>query len=95
MYIERLFSEFLPDGLPKRFQSIKTPCDDKLEAAVVAAVIEVDMETVDPKLKERFQSIVGALNYCVSNTRPDVAYAVGQLCRVLARPTPELLACAE
>ena len=94
-YIERLFSELLPDGIPKRFQSVKTPCDDKLEALVVAAVIEVDMETVDPKLKERFQSIVGALNYCVSNTRPDVAYAVGQLCRVLARPTPELLACAE
>ena len=94
-YIERLVSEFLPDGLPKCFQSIKTPCDDKLEATVVAAVIEVAMETVDTKLKERFQSIVGALNYCVSNTRPDVAYAVGQLCRVLARPTPELLACAE
>ena len=49
------------------------------------------METIDPKLKERFQSIVGALNYCVSNTRQDVAYSVGQLCRVLARPTPELL----
>ena len=89
------FSELFPDGIPKRFQSVKTPCDDKLEALVVAAAIEVDMETVDPKLKERFQSIVGALNYCVSNTRPDVAYAVGQLCRVLARPTPELLACAE
>ena len=68
----------------------------KLEATVVAAVAEVDIDTVDPKLKERFQSIVGALNYCVSNTRPDVAYAVGQLCRVvLARPTPELLTCAE
>jgi hypothetical protein len=53
------------------------------------------METVNPKLKERFQSIVGALNYCVSNTRQDVAYSVGQLCRVLARPTPELLSCAE
>jgi hypothetical protein len=94
-YIERLFSEFLPNGIPKCFQSVKTPCDDKLEAMVVAAVGEVDMDTVDPKLKERFQSIVGALNYCVSNTRPDVAYAVGQLCRVLARPTPELLTCAE
>ena len=94
-YIERLFSEFLPNGIPKCFQSVKTPCDDKLEVTVVAAVAEVNMDTVDPKLRERFQSIVGALNYCVSNTRPDVAYAVGQLCRVLARPTPELLSCAE
>ena len=57
--------------------------------------MDVDINSVDPKLRERFQSIVGALNYCVTNTRPDIAYPVGQLSRVLARPTPELLACTE
>ena len=30
-----------------------------------------------------------------SYTRPDVAYAVGYLCRAMAKPTPELQACAE
>ena len=94
-YIERLLEDHLPDGLPKHFQSVKTPCDDKLEPRVRAAVEEVDIDSVDPTLRARFQSIVGALNYCVTNTRPDIAYPVGQLSRVLARPTPELLACAE
>ena len=79
-YIERLFSEFLPNGIPKCFQSVKTPCDDKLEVTVVAAVAEVNMDTVDPKLRERFQSIVGALNYCVSNTRPDVPCCAQSWC---------------
>ena len=39
----------------------------------------------------RYQSLVGALLYCSGNTRPDIALAVGQLCRAMAYPTPELL----
>eukprot|EP00965_Chrysotila_dentata_P007619 248235-Pleurochrysis_carterae.AAC.1 len=36
-------------------------------------------------------SLVGALLYCSTQTRPDVAYAVGMLCRAMSCPTPELL----
>ena len=50
----------------------------------------LDAEEIDPKLVRKFQSLCGALLYCAVNTRPDVAYAVGMLCRSMARPTPEL-----
>ena len=29
--------------------------------------------------------------YLSTNTRPDIAFAVNQLCRVMAKPTPELV----
>ena len=38
---------------------------------------------------------MGALLYCATNTRPDICYAVGMLCRAMSRPTPELLVAAE
>ena len=42
-------------------------------------------------LRQRYQSLVGALLYCAGNTRPDVALAVGLLCRAMAKPTEALL----
>ena len=47
------------------------------------------------KLLKRFQSIVGACLYASSQTRPDIAYPIGMLSRVMSRPTPELLKAAE
>lgn len=37
-----------------------------------------------------YQSLVGALLYAATNTRPDIAFAVGHLCRAMGKPTPEL-----
>eukprot|EP00965_Chrysotila_dentata_P089162 2944299-Pleurochrysis_carterae.AAC.1 len=39
-------------------------------------------------------SLVGALLYCSTQTRPDVAYAVGMLCRAMSCPTALLLTSA-
>ena len=58
----------------------------------VADAIEISS---DAALVRKYQSLVGALLYCSTNTRPDVAYAVGMLCRSMARPTPELYESAE
>ena len=49
-----------------------------------------EIGSVDAKLLKRYQSLVGALLYCAGNTRPDVSYSVGMLCRVMSRPTPEM-----
>ena len=56
----------------------------------------VDSQTeVDPVLLKRYQSLVGALLYCATNTRPDIAFSVGMLCRAMSRPTPVLMTAAE
>ena len=37
---------------------------------------------------------MGALMYCSTQTRPDVAFAVGMLARAMGKPTPQLYAAA-
>ena len=41
---------------------------------------------VDPAQIKRYRSQVGSLNYFSQNTRPDIAYATGVLCRHLHNP---------
>jgi len=45
---------------------------------------------IDAEFLRRYQSLVGALLYCSGNTRPDVAFAVGMLCRAMSKPTHDL-----
>eukprot|EP00965_Chrysotila_dentata_P074543 2462127-Pleurochrysis_carterae.AAC.1 len=49
---------------------------------------------ISPDILSSCQSLVGALLYCSTQTRPDVAFAVGMLCRAMSCPTPELLEAA-
>ena len=49
-----------------------------------------DVDSIDAKLLKDYQSLIGSLLYCAVNTRPDVAFSVGLLCRAMGRPTPEL-----
>ena len=87
-YIEKLASEFFPDGVPSTAQANKVPCDKDLPMLVHMALL--DDATPDPQLLRRYQSICGALLYASTNTRPDIAFATGMLCRAMGRPTPEL-----
>lgn len=45
----------------------------------------------DPALTSRYKRLVGALLYCATQTRPDVAYPVSMLCHAISRPTAALM----
>ena len=88
-YIEKLSADFFSEGVPTNVQSNRPPCDHTLAQHVCDAALQ-EIGSVDAKLLKRYQSLVGALLYCAGNTRPDVSYSVGMLCRVMSRPTPEM-----
>ena len=69
---------------------MKTPCDKSLVMHVADELSSTD--EIDDEFRRRYQSPVGALLYCSVNTRPDVAFAVGCLCRAMSKPTDELYA---
>eukprot|EP00965_Chrysotila_dentata_P064215 2127483-Pleurochrysis_carterae.AAC.1 len=71
------------------------PADIELPALVNAAVIARDTSKPDPETLRSYQSLLGALLYCSDNTRPDIAYAVGLLCRAMSCPTTALLDAAK
>ncbi|CAI7782322.1 unnamed protein product [Closterium sp. NIES-54] len=49
-------------------------------------------ESVGEEERRRFHSLVGSLMYAAINTRPDVAFATGQLARVVQCPNEEEVA---
>ena len=91
-YIEKLVAKWFPNGVPSTTQSNKTPADALLPQLVADALVLDDAR--DPEAIRAYQSLVGALLYASTNTRPDIAYAVGMLCRAMVKPTPELQSAA-
>ena len=91
-YIDSMVSRFLPDGIPPDHQSNRTPCDPDIAQHVADALASIDPP--EAQLLKNYQSLVGALLYCSTHTRPDVAYSVGMLCRAMARPNPALFQAA-
>ena len=89
-YIEKMVSTYLPDGIPLSGKQCSLPCDDSLPRHTVDALTQ-EAADVDAGLLKQYQSIVGALLYCATQTRPDVAFAVGYLCRAMGKPTPAML----
>ena len=92
-YIDKMVSHYFPDGVATSFQANKLPFDLQLPQMVLDACSSD--EPPDADVLRRFQSLVGALMYCATNTRPDISYPVGMLCRAMSRPTPVLVAQAE
>ena len=95
-YIAKLVETYCPDGVPAKMQRNTTPCVDDLSDMVLAALAQrLAGQEPDPEVLKAFQSLVGALLYCATNTRPDITFSVSMLCRAMSCPTPELLAAAQ
>ena len=88
-YIEKIVSRFLPDGPIGKAQRNSMPYSSDFLQHVNDALSQTECE--HPQLVQPMQSRVGCLMYAATSTRPDVAYAVHQLCKCLHKPTPELL----
>ena len=64
-----------PDAPP--FPVLRLTHDHRIDLPqLVSDALLQDADSVDPTLVPKYQSIVGALLYCATNTRPDVAYSV-------------------
>ncbi|CAI5986417.1 unnamed protein product [Closterium sp. NIES-65] len=81
-YLEALAANFgqseghVATPFPSRFKCVKGP----------------EEESVCEEERRRFHSLVGSLMYAAVNTRPDVAFATGQLARVVQCPNEEQVA---
>ena len=90
-YVRKMLSRFAPDGPVHKRCSV--PYSSDLPRLVIEAYDGSSATTpAYPHLVKAYQQRVGALMYACTATRPDLAYAVHQHCRVLSRPTPELMA---
>eukprot|EP00965_Chrysotila_dentata_P096567 3191062-Pleurochrysis_carterae.AAC.3 len=93
-YIDSLLRTYLPNGVPTSFHATHAPAADTLPSLVESALASKPSRTVDAALHREHMSLVGALLYCSTQTRPDIAYAVGMLCRTMSCPTDELVSAA-
>ena len=91
-YVQKLVREFGSIASEPSHQGYRTPCDVSIDKAVADSL--ADPSERDPADVKAFQRMVASFLYLSVNTRPDIAYAVGMLCRCMARPTPELFAAA-
>ena len=95
-YIEKLCSQFFPKGVPTYSKRERVPCEYEGPLDIRKLVSDAQDArdsgvTPDSEILTQYQSLVGALLYCAVNTRPDVAYATGMLCRCMACPNQNLL----
>ncbi|GJP84206.1 hypothetical protein CLOP_g14293 [Closterium sp. NIES-67] len=84
-YLEALAANFgkseghVATPLPSGFKCVKGPAE----------------ESVGEEERHRFHSLVGSLMYAAVHTRPDAAFATGQLARVVQCPNEEQVAAGE
>eukprot|EP00965_Chrysotila_dentata_P037424 1244907-Pleurochrysis_carterae.AAC.1 len=64
---------FMNDGVPSSIRPSHAPASDELPQLVESAVAAKADSPPPPDLLKTFQSLVGALLYCSTQTRPDVA----------------------
>ena len=88
-YIEKIVQLFLPDGPSSRVQANSLPYTSDFLRHLAEALSQDN--SPDAALVREFQERIGCLMYAATSTRPDIAYAVHQLCKCLQKPTEALL----
>ena len=91
-YIKKLLDRFLPDGPPPHVKPDCLPYTSALPKLIEEAITAKETNGIEhPELVNLFQQRCGAYLYLNTSTRPDIAYPVSQLCRIMSCPTPALL----
>jgi hypothetical protein len=88
-YVESLVRRFLPDGPLPHVQKNSLPHSKKFLERMNEALAQTECH--HPELVKPMQSRIGCLMYATTSTRPDIAFAVHQLCQCMQKPTPELM----
>jgi hypothetical protein len=88
-YIKKVVERFLPDGPLPKAQRNSLPYSKDFLAHINDSLSQI--EPLYPELVRELQSRCGCLMYAATSTRPDIAYAVHQLCKCLHKPSPELI----
>ena len=88
-YIESIVKRFLPDGPSPSVQRNGLPYSGEFLSRVNEALSQVS--ATYPELVTAMQQRIGCLMYAATSTRPDIAYAVHQLCKCMQKPTPDLM----
>ena len=90
-YIKKLLDRFLPDGPPSHVKPDCLPYTSALPKLIEEAITAKETNGIEhPELVNLFQQRCGAYLYLNTSTRPDIAYPVSQLCRIMSCPTPAL-----
>ena len=84
-YIEEVCERFIP-GVSSRSVLRDVPCVESQLSKLALASDDVERERAG---KLPYLALVGSLLYISTMTRPDVAYAIGQLCQFMHDPSPE------
>ena len=88
-YIEKVVERFLPHGPLPKAQRNSLPYSDSFLVSINDALSRADVEY--PELVKAIQECLGCLMYATTSTRPDIAYPVHQLCKVMHKPTPPVM----